>query len=464
MKNNRLKLVRINLFFLVYMGIGAILLGFIPEGLDMMNYSNYLILVSGYFVIVGLLFFMYIRKGLDILEPIVFISIIYLMLFTITPIINYWIDDNLWFGIDLMSGCIKATSIFIISYLSFYLGYYKKNNGNYIHNIKVKSDLSKRDKQLIYIVSLFTWIICFICSLIYLFSIGMNLRYIFSFGTGGYVVNNTSNETLGFLNMFSYSLIPTWMYIYIYGRNRIIKFILAIMTLNIYFLNGFRFIIVIFMLAPIIYSYLLKNKRPKLWSLILVGILLVLMVGLMGYIRSAVRFGSEINWNNFDFEFIVEALKGNFDIYKSFYGGVINIPKHHSFTYGQQFLYTFTMFIPRFFWENKPFPVLDNLLSVSISDYASKAGTAWPNLGEFYTEFGIIGCIIIMFILGIVCGNLKKLYQNSKRSNKSLIIYSLILPAMMQLIIRGYTPSNFYLIIFLLLPVLYIPYLVRKIK
>ena len=37
-----------------------------------------------------------------------------------------------------------------------------------------------------------------------------------------------------------------------------------------------------------------------------------------------------------------------------------------------------------------------------MSEYAVKAGAAWPNIGEYYSEFGLIGCIILMFLFGIL--------------------------------------------------------------
>jgi oligosaccharide repeat unit polymerase len=153
---------------------------------------------------------------------------------------------------------------------------------------------------------------------------------------------------------------------------------------------------------------------------------------------------------------MLDATFENFEIYKPFYGLVQAVPNVHGYTLGKQLFYTVVIVVPRLIWPDKPMPIMQELMSVSLNSYAVQAGAAWPNLGEYYSEFGIIGCVFFMFIFGMVCCWCRKLYRADNRTTHSLIAYSIILPSLLQIIIRGYTPTNFYLMLFLLLPIWFI--------
>ena len=86
-----------------------------------------------------------------------------------------------------------------------------------------------------------------------------------------------------------------------------------------------------------------------------------------------------------------------------------------------------------------------------MNEVAAKSGMAFPNIGEFYFEFGPIGVVVCMFIFGVLCANLKVILKKAD-DIEELIIYSVTFLALVQIIGRGYIPSNFYLLIFLNLP------------
>jgi oligosaccharide repeat unit polymerase len=110
------------------------------------------------------------------------------------------------------------------------------------------------------------------------------------------------------------------------------------------------------------------------------------------------------------------------------------------------------MFIPRLIWKNKPQPITRKVITASVSGYASWAGTAYPYIGEYYHEFGIIGVIVFMYLLGRFSARLKELMY--KKDLHSLVCYVSLYPLLFQVLIRGYTPSNFYMILMVFLPVL----------
>ena len=413
----------------------------------------YIFLISSYFFIVGLFIVICFFKKMDIFEPFIFCSLIMILLFIITPIINLIINDILCFGEDVMGTSIYGTLIFDLSYLSFCFGYLNIKRTPIVTDSLNKTKLFNKRKKIVR-VSLLMWVFCFACSIVYIMNSGASLGYILSLGMFGTVSKNDISSTpIGFIGMFGYSLVTIWMIILVYSKNNPLKFIVGGLTLTSYLIRGFRFIIVIMFIAPIMYFYIKRGKRPNMFKMGFLVFLLIIMIGIVGFSRNALRSGHEIAWNDLSIEVFTDALKGNFDIYKSYYGVLNAIPNKMSYTYGSQILYTFIMFIPRFFWSTKPQPLQSQIVKLGLNETAAKSGFAFPNLGEYYAEFGLIGCIIILYILGSILGRLKKLYQSPKRNENKVIMYCVLIPATMQLIIRGYTPSNFYLIVFLLLPI-----------
>lgn len=426
---------------------------------------DYLVLVFSYFLSFGLFLALIIIKKCDLLEPFIFCSIILLLIYIITPIINILTNDLLVFGADVMRGSVKGTIIFDLSYIGFSIGYFtQKNKGTYLNSKeRFSPSLLFRYRNKIVFITLIFWSVCFGFSLLYIISTGASISYILSLGARGVVSNNELTGTsLGFIGMFGYSMVTAWMLILVYSKNNILKIVIGILTLITYIIRGYRFIIIIMIIAPFSYYYIKKGKRPSTIKLIILGLILSIIVGILGFARLGLRSGSEISWNIFGIDTIINAIKGNFNIYKTYYGTINAVPDIINYTYGKQMLYTFIMFIPRFFWPNKPYPLQSTIVEYSINSTAAASGFAFPNLGEYYTEFGIMGCIIIMVLFGKVAAKCKYLYKSINRNENTIISYSIMLPAFMQVIIRGYTPSNFYLIVFLFLPIWIINLFVRS--
>ena len=113
------------------------------------------------------------------------------------------------------------------------------------------------------------------------------------------------------------------------------------------------------------------------------------------------------------------------------------------------------MWIPRFIWPNKPagteFPAGIALLNSCPS--ALKEAMSFPNIYEYYIDFGPIGVIIISFIIGVICKKMVKLYNSEHIYN--VICYALFLGFLIQFINRGYIAQLITLFVFLYAPLLF---------
>ena len=77
---------------------------------------------------------------------------------------------------------------------------------------------------------------------------------------------------------------------------------------------------------------------------------------------------------------------------------------------------------------------------------------AYAQLTEFYIEFGIIGTLFLFGLFAKLCLWLKK-KAIIPRTYHDLVIASFMFPMLMQLVIRGYLPINFWALFFMTIPI-----------
>lgn len=416
---------------------------------------NYDIIVIVYSIIGSINIYIYNKYKIYIFEPLNLINFIYFMMFIYYPLRDINIDRTLYFGMSVDNGALRATIIFFISYLFYIIGYfYKKKNHIFSKIIIYRENLNKN----ILYISLIIWFIGFLANLFYLMKGGLNLSYIFSLGQIGNVdIERSSGKSIvGFIGMFGFMMVSSNFYIWRYSKKKYISYLTYGITFIFFVLRGFRFILVIIIMSPLIYYYLRENKKPKIKMIVfLIVILLVMVVSLRVY-RNDLRKGTttvnieEVMKDNI----IDESLYDNFSMYKTFYITVEKIPKNLPYSYGVNLLINpLIMIIPRIIWKEKKF-FGDEVYYNLFPDYAYSAGaTAACNLGEAYRDFGIIGCILFQYIFGVISAKMKRSYLNKNINFNSLVKYSIFVPLTLQIVIRGYMASNLYLIIFLFLPV-----------
>ena len=419
------------------------------------------------YMIIGICLIIHIgTSGGDFFEPITIISILYMMLFVFEPMIDICENNLKWFGGNYTSFGIKGTWIAVAGYLFFFIGYRTKrfSFAPSSHNelrYKVKKETKEVEDNAYYAkVAIVFWIACYFLSVLFLLLSGKSLAFILTGGLTGNGDLLESRKMLGALSMFSYCLVGAWMLYFVYGKNKSLKVITFILTVFIYYIRGYRFIIIIFALAPIVFMYLYKQKRPRLVTIIGAIIVMIIFVGFVAAARNSVRYGGGISSDMVNWDAALEQVKDNFRIYKTYYALVGYVPQKTNYLHGQQiFLYTALMFVPRIILKSKPEHSAGlYLIRDAISESAFLSGTAYPIIGEFYIEFGSVGVVIFMFLYGYLNKSWMNKYGLSY-SKFDQIMYSILLLSNFQIVIRGYTPSNFYMVIFFVLPLLFIKFL-----
>ena len=416
--------------------------------------TNYIVILVCYIVSAFVFLITAINNNLYLFEPISIATSIYFFMFVYYPLRDINLGTKMFFTQDFTEGTIKASIIVMSSYIAMLFGYYYKRKYHYQSEEQTFAKTNDRTSQRYVKISIILWVIGLISNLVFIMSSGKNLMYILTLGKGGAMNSELSSSSpLGFVGMIGYLMIASFLYIMIFGKSKILKIVLFLLTLDMFLVKGFRYVVVVILISPIIYYYSKKRKNPKLITVVLLTIILLVMITLLGSFRNDIQSGTsntkltDITINTLDY-----VLSGNFGQYKAFYIMVDQIPKNYSYTYGvKTFINPLIMFIPRIIWKGKTF--LGTESGYFLSQEAISAGSAYCNIGEFYMDFGAIGCIIAMFFEGYIFAWTKKWVNDKNISVHGLIAYSISTPLVLQIIIRGYMASNFNLVLFSLLPV-----------
>lgn len=429
--------------------------------------SEYIVLLISYFIIGFTFIFINITRKIDTFNPFVIISLLYIALFSVSPIVFILIEKTTLYGVNYMDGCTKMTLIYMFSYICFSIGFLTKKI-----NIKKKQELNYKDLQenkrrKIVKIAILIWLFGVFWAYITLFASGRSIMYILTAGLVGSKSNALTDAPLGAFSNFQFFMIIPWLYICFLSKSKLLKIITTIISTTCFLAIGFRFGLLIMAISFLISFYKLNHKKPSIVIYSIIGVLLIMMITVVGSIRNDLSKGTELDFQKINFNTVLFSLESNFNIYQPLYAIVENYPQKYDYTFGKSMIVeTATRFVPRIIWESKPLAI-DSSVSLamrrSVSDEVIlNAAMAIPNIGEFYIDFGIFGCLILMYFFGMISKwTTKFLYSNNYNE---IILYSVILPLYFQFIIRGSFAANFYLILFVVAPYFVIETLINDKK
>lgn len=422
-----------------------------PDGLSEVMKTNYITLIISSFMYMIVVMGVLVRRRVDIFEPFSLITILHLMIYLVAPIRSILINDTMHkAGAYTFSGCVSGTWIAFACYLFITLFYenskkkYKESNANSFNRAQAQ------------VFSAVIWMVGFAATIVYLAMRGMSLMYMITLGgSGDFNEELTGNSSFAFFSVIANIMFSSWLMRFYLNPKSLLTWVMFFLTMSSLVVRGFRIFIVILAVAPVIFYYLMKRTRPSKKVILIILVAGMVMIGFIGWARGALRTNVALDMAAFSTESIDYAFWGNFDIYKTYYGIMDSVPKETPYTLGSQMIgYTIKMFIPRALWPSKPEPPIREVLRFAVNDYAVRAGAAYPAIGEWYHEFGVIGCIVISCFVGWI---LKRLWSKKESYCLSdLLVFSTILPAILQLVIRGYTPTNFWMVLTMVLPIYFI--------
>lgn len=440
----------------------------IPLGQEEVYIENYAVDALGILIITGLCVYYSMRVGFDVFDPLYLVTGIYGFLYFITPMYDIVSGHNTWFGYSLFPYGVKATWIALAGYLGLYFCYTSKVRIKYDRRLRLRfrdrdGRYKERDKiteNTRIMVILGMYVVCFLANLYYLINSGYtSLLYIMTLGLlGGGGRTEEQLGSIGYLAMLSYCL-PTIVLLYWkYSKSLLKTTILFIPMLMMQITRGFRFFIVQIAITFAAYFYISNGKRPRIVNMIGILLLLMIPVIIMTMFRNDIRGGHGLDLGQLSFaalsEAVEDAIWDNFRIYNNYYGVVGKVPSEYGYVYARQIIIgTLIMMIPRAIWPNKLSSAAGAELYQVIGQNLYKTGQALPGLGEFYYSCGPVGVVLFMSIYGLFLRYVWRRLVKNTRGELDLIAFSVLLGANLQVLIRGYTPSNFWYVVFCLIPI-----------
>lgn len=448
-------------FILIYFGFGIILFFQYRRTFSGEELYLFIELLMAYVWVTGLLLYGKVKFDLNIFEPISMITLIYEGIFIIKPIVDLRNQQMTEHRISVLEGGPKATLLFVLAYTIFFLSYYWDHK-KLVYAGKDLGTLRSVDQSEIIskLPSLyFAWGIVYALCIYCMMTQGLSLRYIFSFGTEGVRVIDDSNTALLFLSNFGITLITLWLMIFEYSKNKIIIALTTALSLIYILMRNARWLMLVFILAPVVLHYLKRKKQPRLLWGALIGVIGLTIFAWMQSNRAGLASGAAMQtWGLKDLtlENLLAPAESDLSTYRTFYSMVLRYPSQYSYMLGKTFLYAFVLFIPRAIWAGKPDNPVRDMIEHSLNSRARKSGTAVANIGEFYANFGLLGIMFFMYIIGWITSSLKRLVWTSNAEENGLVYigYSIMYPLFFQWIARGNFSGNIYMTVFAFLPII----------
>lgn len=424
----------------------------------------FIVLIISYFWIGALLVHAKAYHNLYIFEPIFFVSMLYFGIFILKPIIDLKNGAMYEHGVNVLGGGLKATSLIVLSYTVMFLSYYKRHVRFVVGSSIKESPRKNETAQNTSCTALYIgWGITFGLSILCMLSQGLSLQYIFSLGTAGERVIDESNTVLLFLSNFGITTVTLWLMILVRSNNLPAKIVVSILEVTYILIRNGRWLILVLILSPIVFYYVKRRKKPNPLYTIIIAFLLLFVFAWMQANRYSISTGGGYSgWGGsaFSIELLLAPFESDLNTYRSFYSMVQRFPSKYPYMLGKTFFYVFVLFIPRAIWPGKPDNPVRDMIEMSLSSSARASGTATCNVGEIYANFGFLGCIFGMYIVGWVLQAIKSWYDIEKniankdgiQQNERLFMYSIIYPLLFQWIARGNFSGNFYMTLFALLP------------
>ena len=424
----------------------------------------FLVLMLSYCWIAMLMAYAGIRMNLQLFEPLTIVTVIYAGIFILKPIVDLRHGELLEHGIHVLPGGARATALFVLGYTVFFFSYY-------LHHRKIRFSRKEADParcetgharlddlfevRIAYLYAL--WAAVYGLCLLSMLSQGLSLRFIFSFGAEGAREQESTSSMLLFLTNFGVTLAALWLIILDRSKKLTGKVIITVFCAIYVLMRNARWLALVFLVSPITLYYLKRNRQPKIRWVLLIGIAGLSVFGWMQANRYGLARGrAMIFWGLRDLTLsnLLAPLESDLSTYRAFYSMVNRFPSEHHYLLGSTFLYTAVMIIPRAVWPGKPDNPVRSMIEASLNTRARMSGTAVANLGEFYANFGVIGIVIGMYLLGWALYALKRRMKEAVSGNQweYLHLYAILYPLLFQWVARGNFCGNFYLTLFACLP------------
>ena len=412
------------------------------------------------------LFVSSLAKRSEPFEPIYLVSVAYLLYFVYAPANDVLRGRLQYFGKNMSDLLPRGLLYAALGVLSMMLGYYAYRPMARLLARHLPVPAPARRRPTIYGRGLMAMAI--VCFGAYVAASRMSLAQFLTLGQFG-APADASTLSAGdspFRNYLASAVecfVPAFMILYAFSIVKR-KWLAAgfVIILLIYATLGFRYRIMVFVLAPIVFRYLKLGRRPTAAALATAGVAAVLVIGGVGMLRTSFRSGAQIEREDLSIGRAQDTFTSSLAIYQPFLAMVDAIPANHDYFGWRPFTYVFLQPIPRAIWPDKPDAPVRDIVGAVFNGDAVQAGIAYPNIGEYYASFGVPGVIVGMLCFGLAMRTLYEYLLRYPDNDWIRLLYAITLPFLVQVVSRGYFVQIVQEAAFLVGPVFLGMWLVRR--
>lgn len=418
------------------------------------KYLNCYWLNAWYLLFVSVIFGVpFVNGRIDIFDPITSFSIFYVLMFFIAPMHSVVLHDYFAYGVDMFPYAVKGSTYALIGYVSFFFVYMIKKRG-ISTNIRFERQRVLTKRRIPASFFLIAGIMVTLTATLFyqVKTSGNSLLYNLTFGLLGQGGVAATTSDIGFIGFLSFAM-PAFILLYLeYGKSKKLGIAFLVIAFSLKITTGFRWNIVQMVVMFGSYYFLRTGKKIKIKAVLAALVMLALPIFLMSMFRNSIRAGQGIDFSLISSEMFSEVLDdafwSNLDIYKSYYSLISVVPERTGFLYGKQIIfYTMIILIPRAIWPGKPGNPGTVAQGLALGQAAVSGGYAYPCLGEYYYDSGLVGIVFYTGLFGYLTSALHNKYRYNAKTEMDLMVFCTILSQIVQFVSRGYMPTNFWRIV-----------------
>jgi hypothetical protein len=401
------------------------------------------------------------NKTFDLFEPVHMVAFATIISFFLAPILLIGRDQIIIGGVSFRDKLLEAIILAGLALLGFYLGYYLVRQ-HFYNDRKIGSSEhvvnSLADNQ-IHKWATLGLLISFVIFLIWFVLANLPLSALNSLSESGYYGLAFSRAETNYVFLFQIRIAWIALLLLAYparNQNRKYKRTICILWLAvalIFTLSGSRGILFELLIATAIYSYLLKNGRPKIFTLLIAGLVLLIAMGSIVMLRAKNRL-----------EFTPDALSSEVQREITDSGAATGLmvlltvfPEMNEFIQIQLFEELIIAPIPRALWPEKP-----RLRGVqNIAERFVPRSHAPPFFGPYYGAFGYAGSILSMAIFGAASGWIYSLWKRNQDAILQAVLLAVWIALLWDLYHRGGLIWSTVKIVYAIGPILTIAWLAK---
>jgi oligosaccharide repeat unit polymerase len=357
-----------------------------------------------------------VRRRFDLFEPIYAFALSTMVYFVFVPAVQLSQNSFTLLGVDYSANINQVTVLAFLALVGFSMGYYWRNSKRFASAPSQEGASAHNTEQRRYLwrwaALLFVGFLGLITLWVVIARIPLATLWIFGEASYGDAWNAAVGPQIGYLYGAREAL-PACLLLLIAYRSKkrwSVATVLFLILVALFFAgSGARFRVLVLVLSVVIFYYLERSKRPKLWQSLLVAfVVFYFVIGGVGFYRSyavdADRLrGRSIGQDTLTLNDAWDVMLDSSQIAASTALLVRVVPSHQPYFLGTSFLNFFTQPIPRFLWADKP-----TAIGQEFFDSLWPPGTTLPFWAIFYLNFGPVAIVPGMIVAGWVS---RKIYD-----------------------------------------------------